>query len=121
MLKVTDDGTDLARSHGSFDTIDEATEPLAAVGQSVRMELATQLGGYAFDATIGWDILGMLQAGVPDVARRAEITRVVRKQPGVLEVRDLKITRDRATRAAAVTMKVVATDGAVDFTDLGVG
>lgn len=121
MKKIDFEAGDLKRSGGSWELIDEGTDTLEAMGQCVQLELATQLKGYPFDLTIGVDWVALLQSGVPDVVRRGAITQVARKQPGVIEVNGVKLTRDPSTRQAAVSLTVVGTDGAVDFNDLEVG
>ncbi len=108
---------------GSFDVlIDPATGDLPPVTsfvtgaelvtQRARVRLATFLGDWVLDQTVGIDFVGIRQQKPPDLpAINAVILAELAGTPGVLRVESIDTTFDPVTRIIKTTGTAVVQDG----------
>ena len=94
-----------------------------SVAQAVRVRLRWWRGHWFLDLSKGVPYLEQLFVrGVSDATIRAVLRREVLDVAGVARVDELRVTRDRQSRRATVSMRVVTTEGEViPITDAPVG
>lgn len=86
---------------------------VATVAQAVRVTLRWWRGEWFLDTRRGTPYLeSVLKKGVTEATVRAVLKRVIEGVQGVARVESMRVTLDRATRAATVDeIVIVATDG----------
>ena len=84
------------------------------IAQKVKLRVGIQLGEWWLDTAVGVDWLGRILVKDPDLrVVRAQFIQTIASVPEVIQILDLTVDTDNATRGLTVGFTVQTTDGPV--------
>lgn len=100
-FEIDEATNDLKRTNGAFTRVTDAIE----IKQHVRLRLLLYIGECPMNTSLGMEYFagGILDKGVSESLREAEIADQILGTPGIVSVEDVTSVLDKSTRELTIT------------------